>query len=95
MKQLSILGCGWLGLPLAKSFIEKGWSVKGSTTSHDKIAVLKEAAVIPYHIELSQSKVTGEFENFLEGSEILIINIALKLSPHSYLERNGKLNISL
>ena len=89
MKQLSILGCGWLGLPLAKSFIEKGWSVKGSTTSHDKIAVLKEATVIPYQIELSQSKVTGEFENFLEGSEILIINIPpqIKTSEGPFVEK--------
>ena len=35
--QVSILGCGWLGLPLAKSLIEKGFSVNGSTTSVEKI----------------------------------------------------------
>ena len=75
MKQLSILGCGWLGLPLAKSFIEKGWSVKGSTTSRDKIQVLKDAEIIPYQIELSVTEISGEFNSFLQGSEILIINI--------------------
>ena len=28
MKQISILGCGWLGSPLAKSLLEKGFSVE-------------------------------------------------------------------
>ncbi len=75
MKQLSILGCGWLGLLLAKSLIEIGWSVKGSTTSIDKIEILKEAGIIPYQFELSVTEVLGEFKEFIKGSEILIINI--------------------
>jgi 3-hydroxyisobutyrate dehydrogenase-like beta-hydroxyacid dehydrogenase len=32
-KSISILGCGWLGVPLAKHLIQKGFSVKGSVTS--------------------------------------------------------------
>jgi UDP-N-acetyl-D-mannosaminuronate dehydrogenase len=32
MKQISILGCGWLGLPLAKALLQKGFSVHGSKT---------------------------------------------------------------
>lgn len=75
MKQISILGCGWLGLPLAKTFVKKGWSIKGSTTSQDKIEVLKEAGIIPYKIEVSAEEFSGDFEDFIDGSEILIINI--------------------
>lgn len=33
MKTISILGCGWLGLPLAKKLVENQWIVNGSTTS--------------------------------------------------------------
>ena len=40
MTKISILGCGWLGLPLAKAIVENGFSVKGSTTSSEKIATL-------------------------------------------------------
>ena len=89
MKQLSILGCGWLGLPLAKSFIEKGWSVKGSTTSRDKIQVLKDAEIIPYQIELSVTEISGEFNSFLQGSEILIINIPpqVKTAEGPFIEK--------
>lgn len=89
MKQLSILGCGWLGLPLAKSFIEKGWRVKGSTTSEDKIEVLKEVGIIPFKIELSATQVLGDFKSFLKGSEILIINIPpqVKKSESPFIEK--------
>lgn len=89
MKQLSILGCGWLGLPLAKSFINDGWSVKGSTTSLDKIEVLKGAGIISYHIQLSQNEVSGDFKEFINGSEILIINIPpqVKTAEGPFIEK--------
>jgi len=32
-KRISILGTGWLGLPLAKALTEEGHILKGSTTS--------------------------------------------------------------
>ncbi|MCF6131572.1 SDR family oxidoreductase [Flavobacterium wongokense] len=79
MKQISILGCGWLGLPLAKSLIGKGFSVKGSTTSADKIAVLKDVGIEAFQIEVSESRITGGMDSFLKNSEILIIDIPPKL----------------
>lgn len=89
MKQLSILGCGWLGLPLAKSFVSDGWIIKGSTTSEDKLEVLKEAGIIPFKIELSVTEISGDFREFLKGSEILIINIPpqVKTSDGSFVEK--------
>jgi nucleoside-diphosphate-sugar epimerase len=86
MKTISILGCGWLGLPLAKKLIEKGNSVNGSTTSENKLSVLKEARINPFIVILSE--VEGAFESesvseninaFLAESEILIIDIPPKL----------------
>lgn len=87
MKQISILGCGWLGLPLAKSLLEKGFSVNGSTTSLEKIAVLEEAGIHPFLVSLSAVEVSAEtkisIENFLENSDVLIINIPPKLRGNS------------
>jgi nucleoside-diphosphate-sugar epimerase len=83
MKQISILGCGWLGLPLAKSLIEKGYSVKGSTTSVQKIQILKQAGIDAYKIEVSEAGITGEISSFLKNSEILIIDIPPKLRGNS------------
>jgi nucleoside-diphosphate-sugar epimerase len=79
MKQISILGCGWLGMPLAKSLLEKGFSVKGSTTSFEKISALESNGIQPFQIELSQTEIKGEIDSFLENSEILIIDIPPKL----------------
>ena len=79
MKQISILGCGWLGLPLAKQLIQKGYLVKGSTTSSDKLEVLKNIGILPYSIIISDGEITGSIEDFLEDSEVLIIDIPPKL----------------
>ena len=79
MKKISILGCGWLGLPLAKSLVEKGFSIKGSTTSLDKISVLENFGIHPFQIELTEQEIKGSVDLFLENSEILIIDIPPKL----------------
>ena len=50
-KEISLLGCGWLGIPLASSLVKKGFAVKGSTTSSDKLEILKSEGVIPYLID--------------------------------------------
>ena len=90
MKQISILGCGWLGLPLAQSLIANGFEVKGSTTSEDKLSVLKTAGMEPFKIALSEDKIGGDLEEFLNTSEILIIDIPPKLrkaDSESFVEK--------
>ncbi|MES2812263.1 MAG: NAD-dependent epimerase/dehydratase family protein [Bacteroidota bacterium] len=76
---ISILGCGWLGFPLAKRHIEKGFSVKGSTTSIEKLHVLEVDKIQPFLIDLTEEKVKGNVFDFLSNSEILIIDIPPKL----------------
>ncbi|MBA4276849.1 SDR family oxidoreductase [Flavobacterium sp.] len=79
MTQISILGCGWLGLPLAKVLLKNGFSVKGSTTSVEKLSVLQNLGIQPYLIALSENETTGNLSDFLENSKILIIDIPPKL----------------
>lgn len=50
---VSILGCGWYGLELAKALVNKWIKVKGSTTTDEKLALLAEQGVEPYLINLS------------------------------------------
>ncbi|MEC4003384.1 SDR family oxidoreductase [Flavobacterium sp. SUN052] len=87
MKQISILGCGWLGLPLAKSLLEKGYLVNGSTTSIEKIPILEKIGINPFIVSLSAVEVSDEtkisIEDFLENSTILIIDIPPKLRDSS------------
>lgn len=73
------MGCGWLGFPLAKALLQKGFSVKGSTTSVDKLALLEEAKIEPYLISLTAQEIQGNTTGFLEHSSVLIIDIPPKL----------------
>lgn len=73
--KISILGCGWLGFPLAQKFIETGYEVKGSTTSENKLSVLKSNEIVPFLIKLEENQVIGNVSDFLKDSEILIIDI--------------------
>ncbi len=52
--QISILGCGWLGVPLAESLIKKGFSIKGSTTSEEKIEILTKKGIEAFLISIRQ-----------------------------------------
>ena len=83
MTKISILGCGWLGLPLAKALTENGFSVRGSTTSTEKIARLEQAGITPFLIEIGENGINGNVDKFLEQSQILIINIPPKLRGNS------------
>ena len=90
MRQISILGCGWLGLPLAKILISKGFTINGSTTSEEKLEVLKNAGINPFLIQIKSNRVVGEVVKFLEDSEILIIDIPPNLrdgSTESFIEK--------
>jgi nucleoside-diphosphate-sugar epimerase len=75
MKTIAILGCGWLGIPLAKSLLSKGYEVKGSTTSESKLDVLKNAGILPFQIQLEAQQIIGTIEEFLNESDVLIIDI--------------------
>jgi len=83
MTQISILGCGWLGLPLAKTLLNNDISVKGSTTSVEKLSIMKNSGIQGFQIELSETEIKGEVDVFLENSKILIIDIPPKLRGNS------------
>lgn len=73
------MGCGWLGFPLAKRLIAEAYAVSGTTTSEHKIAALQEAGIQAYTIALGETAITGAIDDFLNGCDILIINVPPKL----------------
>lgn len=81
VNKISILGCGWLGLPLAESLIEKKFAVKGSTTSSDKIAILESKNIKAFLLSVDDI-VDQEFDSELAeffNCDLLIINIPPKV----------------
>jgi nucleoside-diphosphate-sugar epimerase len=90
MRQISILGCGWLGLPLAEHLIQKGFSIKGSTTSPNRVGELESKEIEAFIIELAADKISGDYAAFLKNSKTLIIDIPPKLrgeNPESFVEK--------
>ncbi len=71
---VSILGCGWLGLPLAEFLISKGFTIKGSTTSHGKLSLLESKGIEPFLLQLNPDIKGNGIKGFF-NSETLIIDI--------------------
>ncbi|MDT0675195.1 SDR family NAD(P)-dependent oxidoreductase [Autumnicola musiva] len=88
---ISILGCGWLGFPLAKVLLDNAYSIKGSTTSREKIVKLQEKNISPYQIKLFAEGVQGDLTSFLSHSEILIIDIPPRLRSDPEADFTGKI----
>ncbi len=73
MRTVSILGCGWLGEPLATSLKEAGFSVRGSARDPEKLPALSEKGIEPYLIDIAP-EVSGEGTEEFFSSDILFIN---------------------
>ncbi|MBK0403119.1 SDR family oxidoreductase [Adhaeribacter sp. BT258] len=76
-KKISILGCGWLGLPLAEALVQQGYEVHGSTTTSEKLNLLAEKQIQPYLIDLNNPEKLPVNQAFFE-SKILIVNVPPK-----------------
>tara|TARA_R110001583_G_scaffold6499_1_gene32789 strand:+ start:8048 stop:8842 length:795 start_codon:yes stop_codon:yes gene_type:complete len=75
-ESISILGSGWLGLPLAESLQSDGLNVYLSTRGADKAAQLNELNIKSYIIDIE--KTSQQIQDFLQANT-LIINITCKV----------------
>lgn len=73
-RSISILGCGWLGMPLAQNLKRLGFQVKGSTTHPHKLSVLQNNNIHPYLIQLNPEINSDYHPTFFE-SQVLIVNV--------------------
>lgn len=79
IKTVAVIGCGWLGLPLAKSLVLDGYDIHGTTTSEVKLGILQNEGIVPFLISLSEDKLVGDITGFLSGVETLVINVPPRL----------------
>jgi nucleoside-diphosphate-sugar epimerase len=77
-KTISILGCGWYGLALAKHLLANGYQVKGSTTSADKLPSLQTEGIEPYLVSFNEQSINYDPAFF--NSHTLVICIPPKRS---------------
>ena len=74
IKTISILGCGWLGFPLARYLIRQGYTVKGSTTTPERVEQLEKEGIKPYVIRLLPEPEGRYLDQFLD-TDVLIIAV--------------------
>ncbi|MEJ7557812.1 MAG: NAD(P)H-binding protein [Pedobacter sp.] len=86
---ISILGCGWYGLPLAKRLLASGYTIKGSTTSESKLSQLEREGIMPYLVNFSSNEDSYD-PSFFEA-DVLIISLPPKKSAGEHGEYPQKM----
>lgn len=71
---ITVLGCGWLGFPLAQRLVTRNYRVKGSARSGKKVKLLNLNGIDGYRIELPDSFQDESAEPFW-NSQTLFLNI--------------------
>jgi len=70
MTKIAILGCGWLGFPLATHLLESGYTVLGSSTSSEKEKALATSGIQAFTIDLENTETLTK--GFLNVNELII-----------------------
>jgi nucleoside-diphosphate-sugar epimerase len=75
---VAVLGCGWLGLPLAKVLKTQGYRVLGTTTTPEQLPVLEAAGIEPHLLQLGADFSAADelrLTTILRQASVLVINI--------------------
>lgn len=80
--KVSILGCGWFGYALAQHLLTKGFIVKGSATTLQKVNQLHSTGIESYLIKISRDEALDEQSAFWD-CDALIIASNIKLAGNT------------
>ncbi len=75
MKSISILGCGWLGLPLGEYLVKQGYRVMGSTTRAEKLPLIEAAGMAAFVVNVVGEDWSPEDVQAFFDCDVLVINI--------------------
>lgn len=85
LRRISVLGCGWLGFPLAEALVRQGYTVHGSSTSPDTLTRLRASDVRPHRLRVGH-EVEGDDLDTLFGADVLIFCLPPSGSETPYPE---------
>jgi len=88
-KTISILGCGWFGFALAKELVAAGYDVKGSTTTEEKLNLLKAEQIDPFLINFSADQ--QQSDDLFFDSDVLLICIPPKRNSQELSDYPAKI----
>jgi nucleoside-diphosphate-sugar epimerase len=92
-KNIGVMGCGWLGKPLAIALIKNGYTVKGTTTHISKLEELRSVGIDPYMVDLQETFIDGGIDQFLSGLDALVINVPPGLRSNPDSDYTGRLEL--
>lgn len=81
IETISILGCGWFGMALAKRLKHDGFNVKGSCTSSEKLQAISDEGIQAYIVKVEPDSDILSKDFF--SSDLVVISIPPK-------RRNGE-----
>ena len=90
--KIAVVGCGWLGSPLALKLIEKGFTVSGTSRDKIKLATLVEKGLDAYQLKFEDFDKNNEWLNEMD---VLVLNIPPSNFKFTYAEKMLNLTKSL
>lgn len=69
--KIAVIGCGWLGLPLAKRLTDLGHEVYGSTTQDSRLKELSDCAIQGF---VYDGLVHAQLPAFVKACDVVILN---------------------
>jgi nucleoside-diphosphate-sugar epimerase len=74
MSSITIIGCGWFGLPLAKKLVSLGLTVKATKRSTEDLVLLREADIEAFQLDLDHIDDTVDYQPLFD-SDAIVINL--------------------
>ncbi len=90
-KTIGVLGCGWLGLPLALALKKQDYNVKGSVTSIEKKQTINNQLSDIYVLKVEEDGIEGELD-FFKNISVLVIAIPPGLRGNQQSDFTKKIN---
>jgi nucleoside-diphosphate-sugar epimerase len=87
MQTVGIIGLGWLGFPLAKKLVEKGFKAKGSVRSEEKKNQIEAAGIDTIVLDVSLEQENNP-SSFFEDCSVAIITIPPSKTPFNSYQSN-------
>ncbi|WP_108650322.1 SDR family oxidoreductase [Dongshaea marina] len=72
MITISIIGCGWFGLPLAKELLARGYRVKGSKRNPEGVTQLRRQGILASRLDLAYPELLTDCPELFDTDNILI-----------------------
>lgn len=87
MKNVAIIGLGWLGKPLATELLSSGYNINGATRSIERLKTLASQPFLVTRIALEAHGISGDWDAFVDDVDVLVISIPPGKEKETYADK--------